>query len=252
MKKESPILVAAFICLIVALLVAQSKKPEISKFIASKILSWQKEKYETERKEERERVESEKKQVQLLQFNSSIELAKKGDPEGQFNTGVCYFKGIGVERNTEEAVHWWRKSAELGSTKAQYRLGDFYSNSIGKSRDMIEAMTWYKKAAFQGDAVSLFRVGQLYRLGEALPVDKIESFAFLTLAERFDGQIMEKILIGLKWWENDSPKDKAGLAKEFLTDKLFYTEEIRTLGKKRADEIQKDIMAKIAAKKVGK
>jgi hypothetical protein len=50
MKKESPILIAAFICLIVGLLVAQNKKPEISKFIASKITSWQKEKYETEKK----------------------------------------------------------------------------------------------------------------------------------------------------------------------------------------------------------
>lgn len=250
MKKESPILIAAIICLIVGLLVAQNKKREISKFIASKITSWQKEKYETETKEEREREESKKKQVQLLQFNSSIELAKRGDPEGQFNTGVCYFKGIGVEQNTEEALHWWRKSAELGSTKAQYRLGDFYSNSIGERRDMTNAMTWYKMAAFQGDAVALFRVGQLYRLGESLHVDKIESFAFLTLAERFDGQIMEKM--SKEWWNRDSPKDKAGLAQEFLTDKIFYTEEIRTLGKKRADELQKDIMAKIVAKKVMK
>jgi uncharacterized protein len=48
--------------------------------------------------------------------------ALSGDLTAAFNLGVCFAKGIGVERNQEKAVVWLRRAAE-GVADAQYVYG---------------------------------------------------------------------------------------------------------------------------------
>ena len=42
--------------------------------------------------------------------------------EAQFELGEMYSDGLGVEKNIELAVNWFRKAAELGSFEAQETL----------------------------------------------------------------------------------------------------------------------------------
>ena len=44
--------------------------------------------------------------------------AEQGDPEAQFNLGSMCEKGLGVERNLELAIDWYRKSAEQNFEEA--------------------------------------------------------------------------------------------------------------------------------------
>ena len=75
------------------------------------------------------------------------ELAEKGDAEAQFNLGVVYANGQGVERDEKEAVNWYSKAAEQDHPPAQLFLGLMYANGQGVERDEKEAVKWYSKAA---------------------------------------------------------------------------------------------------------
>ena len=49
--------------------------------------------------------------------------AEKGDPESQYNLGVCYEDGDGVPRDAQEAVKWYRKAADQNFALAQNKIG---------------------------------------------------------------------------------------------------------------------------------
>lgn len=50
------------------------------------------------------------------------EAAEQGDAEAQYNLGLCYYNGEGVQQDYTQAVHWWRKAAEQGNARAQEAL----------------------------------------------------------------------------------------------------------------------------------
>ena len=49
--------------------------------------------------------------------------AEQGVIDAQYNMGVCYYHGLGVEQNTTEAVKWYRLAAQQGDAEAQCFLG---------------------------------------------------------------------------------------------------------------------------------
>ena len=89
-------------------------------------------------------------------FRKGIETCRKaaeqGDAKAQFNLGVCYFWGYGVdvEMDDDEALKWLLKAAEQGIAEAQYSLGQCYFWGYGVEADDVKAMEWFHKAANQG------------------------------------------------------------------------------------------------------
>ena len=77
--------------------------------------------------------------------------AEQGNPFAQYNLGVRYYNGQGVEQSYAEAAKWWRKAAEQGNALAQYNLGLRYERGQGVEQSYAEAAKWYRKAAEQGD-----------------------------------------------------------------------------------------------------
>ena len=67
-----------------------------------------------------------------------IQAAKQGDAKAQFNLGLSYDRGEGVEKNYETAVEWYRKAAEQGYAKAQTNLGLSYDLGEGVERSFTE------------------------------------------------------------------------------------------------------------------
>lgn len=99
-------------------------------------------------------------------------LAEQGNARAQFNLGVMYSDGIGVTKDEQQAVVWYRKSAEQGNTGAQFNLGNMYANGRGVAKDERQAAAWFRKAAVQGDAVAQLRLGIIYVFGQGLPKDE--------------------------------------------------------------------------------
>ncbi len=48
------------------------------------------------------------------------------------------------------AADWFLKSAKQGFAAAQYAVGRCYEEGIGVAKDTREALNWYRKAALQG------------------------------------------------------------------------------------------------------
>uniref|UniRef100_A0A914VL89 Uncharacterized protein n=1 Tax=Plectus sambesii TaxID=2011161 RepID=A0A914VL89_9BILA len=59
---------------------------------------------------------------------------------GQNNLGFMYKNGRGVPQSDEEAVKWYRKSAEQGEASAQYNLGWMYEIGHGVPQSDEEAV----------------------------------------------------------------------------------------------------------------
>ncbi|MDC0998333.1 tetratricopeptide repeat protein [Alphaproteobacteria bacterium] len=100
------------------------------------------------------------------------------DAVSDFNKGVDAFDA----GNFEEAVKWYRKSAEQGDASAQYALGWMYSNGKGVTQDYAEAVKWYRKAAQQGYARAQSNLGVMYRDGKGVTQDKITAHMWYNIA----------------------------------------------------------------------
>jgi hypothetical protein len=78
-------------------------------------------------------------------------LAEEGAPHAQYNMGLLYSRGNGVQKDLAKAAHWYRLAAAQGVVEAQFNLGLLCLEGEGVPRDLEEARKWFMKAAEQGD-----------------------------------------------------------------------------------------------------
>jgi TPR repeat protein len=107
-------------------------------------------------------------------YNEWLPLAELGDVEAQFNLGVMYDEGAGVEKNLTTAASWYRKAAGQGFMDAQTNLGIMYFHGQGVPRDYREAMKWFQQAAGQGDQEA---AGYLKKISSELAADDQQTVA---------------------------------------------------------------------------
>ena len=76
-------------------------------------------------------------------FNITIKSARIGMPEAQYEVGLMYANGVGVEQDFEQALHWIRQAAERGLSAAQYLLATRYAAGAGIERVDYKAFCWF-------------------------------------------------------------------------------------------------------------
>ena len=117
--------------------------------------------------------EAEMKEAQTAYNHADFEAALRiwrkwaanDDTEAMRMIASCYDQGIGVEKDEQMTLEWYRKASELGDVEAMYKTGLCYQFDSGVSE---EALKWYEKAAALGHANSMFRIGSLYRDGDGV------------------------------------------------------------------------------------
>lgn len=72
------------------------------------------------------------------------------NPFGQARLAYMYYIGCGVEKDYHKAFELYRKAAEQGYAPAQYDLGLTYEEGAGVEKNIEKAKFWYKKASDQG------------------------------------------------------------------------------------------------------
>jgi len=153
--------------------------------------------------------------------------AENGQVEAQYRLGFIYEQGRGVPVDYVESASWWRKAADQGHAGAQFSLGYCYGRGEGVPRNPSEAVKWFRKSADQGNASAYRFLGNAYDRGEGVRVDKIEAYAYLTIAlpgDSYAGGLLDSMTRGM-------------------------TPSAIQKGKLRAKELRKEIDDKIAAKK---
>jgi len=113
-----------------------------------------------------------------------LPLAETADHAyAQYFVGRMFAAGQGVEKNSEIAAKWYRKSAKLGVADAQFRLADQYAGGDGVPRDLESAFAWYRVAAHLGNEKAAAAISET---AEQL------SAAELNQAKRFAGELIER------------------------------------------------------------
>lgn len=109
-------------------------------------------------------------------------LADRGEARPQYDVGLLYFHGLGVERDVREAARWFRLAADQGYAPAQSYLGAIYRSGNGVEQDPFEARKWFARAAAQGDAFAQNWLGALSQLGQGGPINLVEAARWYRLA----------------------------------------------------------------------
>lgn len=94
--------------------------------------------------------------------------AEQGDAEAQYNLGLCYSEGDGVQQDDLEAAKWFRQAAERNHAVAQHNLGICCAQGRGVEQDAAEAAKWYRRAAEQQLAQAQYNLGVCYDHGEGV------------------------------------------------------------------------------------
>jgi len=92
----------------------------------------------------------------LLKFVT--ERGEVGDRVAQETLGRYYSRGLGFERNGQEAVRWYEKAAKQGSIRSEFKIGGIYSSAAdsifsklpGLKKDDQQSHKWYLLAAEHG------------------------------------------------------------------------------------------------------
>lgn len=136
-------------------------------------------------------------------FEENLAKAQSGDADAQYEVGIMFLKGQGVETDRAEAIKWLTsasaagnelataklrrmddregkfqellKAAENGDSAAQYDIAMMYLKGQGIEQEMTRARLWLNKAAKQGDAKAITRLGILYYKGELGETDYSEA-----------------------------------------------------------------------------
>ncbi len=75
------------------------------------------------------------------------EAGEMGCPQAYYNLGWIIEL---IQHNHDEALEIYKKGAELGDGSCMYRVGHFYDKGLGTEKDPEEAQKWYNMAAATG------------------------------------------------------------------------------------------------------
>ena len=90
--------------------------------------------------------------------------------------GKCHRDGMGVSRDTEKAVEWFRRAAVRGIDCSQYALGKL----LLERGNVSESISLLEKSAEQGNQYAQYRLGKLYLTGQDVPRDMELAVRYLT------------------------------------------------------------------------
>jgi len=95
-----------------------------------------------------------------------------------FQLGVLFEKGLGVARDTDKAIGYYRKAAEGGNAAAMHNLASLEADRS----DLKTAAPWFLKAARRGVVDSQFSLAVLYFRGTGVERDFREAYKWFALA----------------------------------------------------------------------
>jgi len=110
----------------------------------------------------------------------AAEEARPG--EADYQQGLRYYNGDGVEQNFGKAAQYFLKAAEAGHVGAQYNLGIMnYTGQTG-GQDFANAAKWFERAASKGHTQAQYNLGFLYYEGKGVAQDLKTAFDWINRA----------------------------------------------------------------------
>lgn len=86
--------------------------------------------------------------------------------EAAYNLAIAYQQGKGITADQQQALNYYRQSAELGNPKAMRNLALLYEKGEGVEKDLSRAFSLYQSSAEQGLTDSQLKTGLMQLQGE--------------------------------------------------------------------------------------
>jgi len=121
-------------------------------------------------------------------------LALDGSARSQFEVGLRYEYGRGVNQSDSIARCWYEQSAALQHPDAQYRLAVLFDNGWGVEEDKVKAFENYSSAASQGHVMAQHDLAMMYFYGAGTTRDVVKAYRWLRVANQSGNPLMLKHL----------------------------------------------------------
>lgn len=92
-------------------------------------------------------------------------LAGRGVPKAMVMLGQLYERGLGVDKDFDQARAWYQKAVDSGSAAGYSMMGFLYEKGFGVDQSYHIAIDYYNKAIQMGDAKAMAKLGWLYEQG---------------------------------------------------------------------------------------
>jgi len=114
-------------------------------------------------------------------FRFQHKLAENGSTQAQYKLAMMYEAGIGVDKDIDQARHWYSQAAEAGNKSATDRMTFLTVKQQGYQKEKHEP--WFqgiKQDASENKPEAMIILGQMYRNGIAVNKDLEKSLELLT------------------------------------------------------------------------
>jgi TPR repeat protein len=101
------------------------------------------------------------------------QAAGLGSTEAMRLLGLLH--SVGVDRDPDQGLDWWRKAADRGDPEAMYMLAVTYRDGTLATKDAAAAHQWAEKAANGGHPGGMWLLAYAYQHGEGMPKDDQKS-----------------------------------------------------------------------------
>jgi TPR repeat protein len=91
-------------------------------------------------------------------FRLFLSAAEDGDRASQLNIGYFYDCGIGIKKNTNAALRWYKKAHKRGDSSATHNIGTIYRDRGETKR----GLQWFERALARGNDGSALDIGKVY------------------------------------------------------------------------------------------
>jgi|GEM_PF-2974728 len=123
--------------------------------------------------------------------------AEQGLRFAEFQMGLAYEDGIGVERDLAQALDWFQRAADQGVAPAQWRIGMSFVRGEGRAVDPAQAVAWFSRAAASGHVDGLTSLAVMYATGSGIGKDTARAFSLYQQAVDAGGVHAHRNLAGM-------------------------------------------------------
>ena len=141
-------------------------------------------------------------------------FAANGDTKANYNLGIMYREGLGVEKDDVQSLTHLITAAENGHMLGNYAVGLAFLNGKGSDIDAEAAIHYLSEAALLGHAISPVKIGGLYFQGKLVEKDFISAHFWWSLAQDRNAPSASKKLGVLQSKMNQEQKRQAFLLQD--------------------------------------
>lgn len=123
----------------------------------------------------------------IITINSLENLANQGNGQAQYELGLRYYRGVGVDVNFEKARTYFESAVNNGIDNAAYYLGVIYYNGKGTPVNHVKAKEYFERSEANNNIFSSYYLGKIYYWGDGVEqnIEKADEYKSKILSKPF-------------------------------------------------------------------